>query len=158
MKNLMLLIGVFSILSFTACGQAGKAVPEKVKTAFSEKFPDATKVKWDKENETEWEAEFKMNSKEYSANFNADGTWVETEYELKLKDLPLAVTSKLKSDFADYKVDEAEVTETVEGTVYEIQLKKGKEEMEVAIDASGTLVKKESKSDEDNEDGEEDDD
>lgn len=49
MKNLMLMIAVVSIFCFTACGQAGKVVPEKVKTAFSQKFPGASKVKWDKE-------------------------------------------------------------------------------------------------------------
>lgn len=157
MKNLFLVVAVVSMFSLNACGQASKDVPDKVKTAFSQKFPTATKVKWDKENETEWEAEFKMNGIEYSANYGADGSWNETEYEIEAKDLPEAVKSALKTEFAKYEIGESEVTETVEGTFYEIQLKDGKNKMEAVVDASGKLVKKEGNKEEE-EDEEEDDD
>ena len=40
------------------------------------KFQNATKVKWDQEEENEWEAEFKMNGDEMSASFdNAGNGW-----------------------------------------------------------------------------------
>ena len=56
---------------------------QKMIEAFNANFPDAKKVKWKIEDTIEWEAEFRMNRKEYSANFNNNGEWQETEYELK---------------------------------------------------------------------------
>ena len=48
-------------------------VPDAVQSAFKTKFPEATKVEWEKESTNEWEAEFKWNGNEYSANFNSAG-------------------------------------------------------------------------------------
>ena len=127
---------------FTACGQKSD-VPAKVKTAFAEKFPNAKKISWDKENATEWEAEFKMNGKEYSANFDNKGSWKETEYRINKSDIPSAVKSTLDKDFKGYKIEVAEVSETVDGKVYEFMIEKGNSDMEVVINSYGKLVKKE---------------
>lgn len=88
MKNFMLVIAAAAMISFNACGQNAKDVPAKVKAGFDQKFPGVQNVKWGKENANEWEAEFKMNAKEYSANFNADGSWLETEYEISASEIP----------------------------------------------------------------------
>lgn len=143
MKNLVLLIAVVAIFSLNACGQKGKDIPENIKTAFTQKFPTATKVKWDKENEKEWEAEFKMDGKEYSANFDMNGAWMETEYEISVSEIPAAVKATLDTEFAGYKIDEPEVSETATAKLYEFELKKGKEELEVAIDLNGKVIKNE---------------
>ena len=68
------------IVSFTT--PQTKAIPEIVKTAFTKKFPSVKKVDWEKESDSEWEAVFKMNRIEYSANFTTDGKWLETEHEI----------------------------------------------------------------------------
>ena len=154
MKRLsILLIGAAFVIS-QACGQAGKDVPEKVKTNFTGKFPEAQKVKWEKENATEWEAEFKLNGTPYSANFNADGTWMETEYEIKESEIPPAVKQTLDRDYTGYEIEESEVTETPEGTFYEFALEKDESELKVSISADGTVVKKETR--EEGEEGDED--
>lgn len=158
MKNLFVLMGIIVIVCFTACGQTGKDLPSEVKTAFSRKFPDATGVKWDKESDTEWEAEFKLNGTEYTASFDPAGTWMETEYEITSVDIPTAVKSKLDNEFSDYKIEESVVSETPEGKVYEFELKAGKEEMDITIDMSGNVVKKERVEQEEEEEGDEDDD
>jgi hypothetical protein len=61
-------------LLLAGCGSSVN-VPENIKTIFSQKFPKAKSVDWDKENATVWEAEFEMGGKEYSANFGTDGSW-----------------------------------------------------------------------------------
>ncbi len=149
MKNVFMMIAVVALFSFSACGVGSKDVPAKVKSAFSEKFPNASKVKWDMEDAKEWEAEFKMDGKEYSANFNLDGLWLETEYEIEISQIPEAVKASLDSEFAGYKIKEPEVSETAEGILYEFQLKNGEEVLEVAIDAGGKVVSREAKGDED---------
>lgn len=152
MKNLLLLTMALAFINLYACGQKAKDLPEKVKSAFALKFPNASKVKWDKENDKEWEAEFKMDSKEYSTNFDLDGNWMETEYEISLNDLPEAVKACLDKEFAGYKIKEAEVSETAEGKVYEFELKKGKDEAEASISLSGEVISKEQGKDEKDED------
>ena len=152
MKNLVLIISITILFSLSACGQKKDEVPENVKTAFNQKFPNATKVKWGKENSSEWEAEFKMDGMEYSANFNNDANWLETEYEIEVNDLPELVKSTIVKEFKDYKIKESEISETAEGKVYEFEIKKGEERLEVAIDKEGKVVKKEQLNDEDDED------
>lgn len=156
MKNVMIVVMLLSIMLSTACGQKSD-VPTKVKTAFNQKFPDATKVSWDKENATEWEAEFKMDGKEYSANFDTDGNWKETEYEISKSDIPSSVKSTLDKDFEAYKIEEAEISETSDGKVYEFELENGENDIEVAISPEGKVIKKEAKEEEDDDENKEED-
>ncbi|MCF8380167.1 MAG: PepSY-like domain-containing protein [Bacteroidales bacterium] len=125
MKNLVLIVGALASLYIASCGQKSKDVPAEVKIAFAEKFSQATNVKWDKENATEWEAEFKMNGVESSANFDLSGKWMETEYLIASEDLPATLIETLAADYADYKPGVAEVTETPEAKVFELSLKNG---------------------------------
>ncbi|MDW7691698.1 PepSY-like domain-containing protein [Flammeovirgaceae bacterium SG7u.111] len=136
-----LMLGVLMALS-QIHAQSSTEVPEKVKTAFSQKFPNATNVEWEKENETEWEAEFKMDGKEYSSNFTSQGVWTETEYEIKKLELSTLAKKTLNTEFAGYEIKEAEISETAEGKVYEIELKKGEQELQVVISTNGKLIKK----------------
>ena len=143
MKNLLSFIAAIAVLCFTACGQTSKEVPSEVKAAFSRKFPAATGIKWDKENDKEWEAEFKVNGKAYSANFDNAGTWMETEYEISVSEIPEAVKASLDSGFTAYKIEKSEMSETPQSKAYEFDLKNGKEKIEVSIDANGNILKKE---------------
>jgi hypothetical protein len=154
MKNLILMIGAIAIFCFAGCGQTGNNLPAAVKTAFTQKFPDATGVKWDKESDNEWEAEFKMNGVEYTASFDNKGAWMETEYEISADDIPEAVKMTLEREYANYTVEEPEVSETTDGKVYEFELKSGEEEIKVAIDMNGNVLKK-TQGEEEDEEGEE---
>jgi len=152
MKKLSLLV----MLVLTATLQSfAQDAPTKVKDAFNKKFPEAKSVHWDKENATEWEAEFKMNGKNYSANFGTDGSWKETEYEISETELPKAVKNTLNSTFKGYDVEGAEVTETPNMKAYEVEIEKGKTTMEVVIDENGKVLKK--KVEKENDDEEDDD-
>lgn len=147
MKAPILIVVAFAALSFTACAQKTTA-PKNVVKAFTQKFPDAKSVKWDKENDTEWEAEFKLHGEEYSANFSTDATWKETEHEIETSAIPANVKQTLDSEFVGYKIEEAEISETADGSVYEFELVKDETEMEVAISPDGKVVKKEVKAEE----------
>lgn len=154
MRKLSFLLALAVMILSQACAQQ-KEAPTKVKNSFTQKFPNAKKVKWDKENATEWEAEFKMNGKEYSANFNSDGTWKETEYKIKKSEIPAVVKQTLNSQFAGYDIEKVEVSKKPEGLVYELKLEKDDTDMEVAISSNGKVLKKESKNEEKEEEGEE---
>ena len=149
MKTLFLMIMITSVIGLSSCCNHATDVPEKVKTAFSEKFPDAKKIVWEQEDENEWEAEFKTNGKEYSATFGADGSWLETEYEIETEEIPELVKNTLDIEFEGFEIEEGEFIENSEGNFYEFEIEKEEIEMEVLIDANGNVVKKEILKDED---------
>ena len=156
MKKIILGLSLlFLATTAIACANVNKEkVPKAVKEAFAKKFPSAKKVHWDKESDKEWEAEFKMDKMEYSANFMEDGTWKETEHEIDKNNIPQTVMNTLNTSFAGYEIEESEISETNKGAVYEFEIEKDETEMEVAIDSNGKVVKKQS-SDEEDEEGEE---
>jgi hypothetical protein len=128
------------MIFFSACSQ--KNPPENVKKEFSQKFADAKSVKWDSEEANEWEAEFKINGTEMSACFDNTGKWLETEAEVKAKDLPSAVTNTLKNEFSGYKIGESSTIENPEKKGFEIALKNKETELTVIIGSDGTVLKK----------------
>lgn len=152
-----MLITVLSIaFSMQSCAQKPESnnVPEKVQTAFNAKFPDAKKVEWEMENDSEWEAEFKWNGKEYSANFGTEGEWRETENEIKESEIPADIRAILDQNFSDYEIEDPEIAEKPSGKSYEMEIEMGDEEFEVTIDAEGNLTKK--MENEENDDNDED--
>jgi hypothetical protein len=111
-----------------------------VRKAFSEKFPNATDVKWDKENASEWETEFTMSGKSYSANFSLKGSWKETEYVLTENEVPQIIINVLQKEFKDFKMETAEVSTTPKGSKYEFILENKELMREVVINDKGNIV------------------
>ena len=126
-------IFVFSMFVFAA------KPPVKVAKAFEAKFPEATNVKWGKENSKEWEAGFTVNGVKMSANFLTTGDWVETESEIGIADLPEPVTAEIMRLHPRGAITAAFRIETAkEGTKYEADVKTGKKTVEVILKADGT--------------------
>lgn len=137
-----------AFISNTACSQNSNKmpvdkVPTAVITAFNAKFPAAAKIGWEMENQTEYEAVFRLNRHEVSANFDKDGNWLSTETEIEKSELPAAVQAALKAGFGDYKIEEAYKIESVkEGISYEVEIEKGKETLEVVFSPDGQVLGK----------------
>ncbi|WP_046758229.1 MULTISPECIES: PepSY-like domain-containing protein [Kordia] len=141
--KIKLLTNVFICLLFLSCDEKEVKqtnAPKTVQEAFLSKFPSATKIEWEKENDTEWEAEFEMNTTKYSANFGLDGSWRETEHEIEVSEISKEILSNLKAEFPNYNIDEIEISETPSVTLYEFSLKKGDAELEVSINLEGKIV------------------
>lgn len=141
MKNLWLMVTMVTLFSANVFG-AGNAVPAKVRIGLEHKFQNAQQVKWSKESAKEWEAEFAWHGKAYSANFNNQGEWLETEYRISESEIPVAVKTALKKDFPDYKITIAEISETNKGKVFEFDIKNGQHKKEIAYVVNGTLISK----------------
>src|SRR4051812_10101149 len=110
MKKVFYLPLLCLFITVAACAQKIN-VPAAVSNAFKSKFPNATNVKWGKESAKEFEAEFKLNGTSISANFNTDGSWVETETVIKTADLPAAVTNAVKKKYPGAAITMAEKLE-----------------------------------------------
>ncbi|MCG2792050.1 MAG: hypothetical protein L6262_00690 [Weeksellaceae bacterium] len=78
----------WAIVCSSATISAQSKAPKEVVTAFYSKFPKATKVKWDKENATEYESSFTENNVKHSANYSSKGEWLETESPTIFVQLP----------------------------------------------------------------------
>ncbi|MFN8239336.1 MAG: PepSY-like domain-containing protein [Bacteroidales bacterium] len=143
MKTTILSLAAILLFIFTACGQSDKNVPASVKSAFSQKFSGATNVKWGKESDKEWEAEFKLGGENYSANFDNAGIWIETEYRISVKEIPAAVKTALNKESAGAIIKVSELTETKDGKFYEFVAGRGENETELVIDKAGNVISKE---------------
>jgi hypothetical protein len=121
------------------------ATPNLVIKAFQNRYQNVSNLRWSQESDDEWEAEFTMNEADYTANFNAAGIWIETEKMIQFAEVPHIVKDVLEKEFAGYKVDEAETSETEEGLVYEFEMENESKhtEREVAISPDGKVIKNE---------------
>lgn len=115
--------------------------PKVVKDAFVKKFPTASKISWGKESPKEWEVDFTLDGIKISAVFFEDGKWLETEQMVKASTLPKVVSNAIKSKYPDWTISEADKTESAKlGSIFEADLKKGKQKKAVAIKSDGTFV------------------
>jgi len=117
-------------------------VPDAVKNTFSNKFPTASNIKWEKENKTELEANFKMNNTDVSANFKLDGSWVETETTIPSNQLPAAVTNTVNTKYPGSVFGRTEKIEKPGGKLlYEVNITVKGKKKELELDPDGVIVK-----------------
>jgi hypothetical protein len=132
---------LYICIAVTACAQKIN-VPAAVKQAFASKYPNATNVKWGKESAKEYEAEFKLNGTNVSANFALDGSWVETETVIKIADLPGAVTAAVKKKYPGAVITMAEKLEEPGGKLlYEASFKVNGKKKSMELNPDGSAAK-----------------
>lgn len=105
-----------------------KKVPKVVLASFELKYPDEKDPDFEQDSHGYWEAHFKKKGEKYRADFNADGTWIETENSIKDKEIPIAIQKAIRREFSEMKIAEAEhVMSAIKGEFYDIEFKqKGK--------------------------------
>ena len=140
MKQAMLVVtGVFAISTF-GCSQrvTEKDLPEPVKTSFSKAYDKPGNVKWEKENKNKYEASFALNGKETSVVYSSDGILQETETEITVADLPVAITDYIAKNYKNAKIDEASKIIKKDGSIiFEAEVNK----KDLLFDASGKFLK-----------------
>lgn len=142
MKNLAYITIIIAALGFQSCSKKSEVkVPEAVKDGFTAKFADGHNVIWDKENDTDYEAEFEMEGRSYSAIFDMYGIWKATEYEISEDDIPAEIYMVLDENFSDFEIQEVEKGETTAGTFYEFELSIKDEVFEVTVNSDGSVTK-----------------
>jgi len=140
MKNTLLVLSLMIGMS-AANGQKvePKNVPASVKASFEKKFPGNTNVGWEKEN-GQYEASYKINKESHSATFSPDGTFLESEVNIQVSELPSAVLGYMKQHYPGISIGEAaRITKANGETNYEAEIK-GKD---VVFDANGKFLKEE---------------
>ena len=139
MKNIFFV--AFFICNIFTTTNAQTKVPKVVTEAFSKKFPTATNVKWEKENTTEFEANFTENKTQKAVNYSDKGVWLETETTIAFEQLPAKVQKTFNTENKDSKVKAVAIIETSKGeTYYEIEVKKLLKTVEFFYNAEGKLI------------------
>lgn len=144
MKKLLILsiCAVFT-LNNLAQGQKKEEPAPAAKDAFAAKYPEARKPIWSVEKPGAYEVEFTLNGVESSALFDAKGTFLESETEIKEVELPQTVRNALNKDFGGYKIREIEKVTDARGNVtYEMEAEKNKVQYELVFDGKGNLLNK----------------
>ena len=133
-------------LSFPLVAQkvSSEEVPSIILNSFKTRFPEVSGAKWEKEGTSGFEASFKMTKESYSAGFDLEGRWLETEKLISMKSLPEAVLGTLQNEFKGFQAKEVESVETPDrGNFFEMKISKGKEIYELQVSAEGKVLKKE---------------
>lgn len=144
------MILAFSLILANAYSQKIKEneVPEAIKSGFKKNYPGVKTVTWEKEN-GEYEAEFRQDKKEIAVLLDNMGVVKEVETEITASELPKTIRDFLAKDYADYKIEEAARIKAADVQTYEAEVEKGKETVELIFDASGKMLEKKIKKDED---------
>ena len=123
-------------------------LPKKVMDAVKSWFPEPEFTKLTKETTGDkviYDLEFKYKGRKYEMDIKEDGTVLEIEKEVALKDLPEAVTKALKAKYAKATIKEAMEVNLVMGKKltldhYEVILETNGKTMEVTVSPDGTKV------------------
>ncbi len=141
--SIMLIAGLLICSATFAQKLTADKVPAAVRNAFKAKFPKVTNAKWAMEDKTEYEAKFTLDSAKHSASFDKDGKWLETETEIEIAKLPQEVSGSILKNFPAYKIKEAaQLQKPGNANLYEVELVKGNETIEVQLKDTGEIVNK----------------
>jgi len=134
-------------------------VPAATRTSFEMKYPKAADVNWSHYEtmtvpiEWEWTGWPAMDTSDYVASFNVDGSdywvwyddegdWVGTVTEISNTGLPAAVNNVIQSKYAGYSVVSADKENDKNRTAYELKMENGKDKIKLLVDENGNVLKK----------------
>lgn len=134
MTMMVLIVTSFTVVNAQKLDAA--KVPIVVKAAFAKQYPGIT-TKWEKED-GQYEASFKQHGNSSSTTYKANGTFIESEIDIKVTELPASVLSYIKEHYKGKTIKEAAKITKADGTVnYEAEVN-GKD---VIFDAKGNFLK-----------------
>ena len=140
MKNIIpgvLLLSSVMLNSCTAKWDESQ-LPAAVKDSFARSYPGVS-AKWQKDG-SQFEAEFSMNGKEFTAVYGAGGSLEETEIEIGLGELPDSARNYLQAHFKPADIKEVEKLIMPNGE-FSFEAEAGGQEL--VFDSTGRFVKQE---------------
>ena len=123
MKGFKLMGVVFLPIAFGACATAisHEEIPSVVINAVMTKYPDATDLDWEVKGGV-YEAEFDLGKEDYEVWVNSGGTILKVAQEIKNTQVPGIILKKIRTDFKDFKLDDAKRIEIAQKVYFELEL------------------------------------
>ncbi len=147
-KLTLLFAATLMATSINAQKIAADNVPQPVLSAFKAKFSIAEKTSWEMDYDN-YEADFTVGKSDFSAKFDKDGKWIQTETYLKLSELPKLIREALSKKYGElsgYKVEESKKLEKEKETTYAMEVVKGENTYDLVFDEAGELLEEDLKS------------
>ena len=139
-KYLVLQVFLFTLFINLANAQdlKEKDVPAAVKSALTQKYPEAKKVSWEKEKgnyEANWGGK---SGEDNSVTFMPDGSFVEIVQAIPISQLPAIIVTYINKNYKGATIKEAgKVTDASGKKMYEAEIK-GKD---LLFDENGVFLK-----------------
>ncbi|HEY8510432.1 MAG TPA: PepSY-like domain-containing protein [Cyclobacteriaceae bacterium] len=138
MKTLILIIFVGGISYATAQDVAKSDVPTEVSAALKSKFAKAKDIEWEMEGDL-YKADFEVGSRDHELWIDRSGSIRRHREELSRRDLPQVISEKVKTEFQEYRIDDAHKVEDNGRILYHIDLDGPGEDREVWFAEDGTI-------------------
>ncbi|NNE31207.1 MAG: PepSY-like domain-containing protein [Winogradskyella sp.] len=130
-----------SLLIFNCNTHLNAQAPEAVKKTFQAKYPGENDPDWHTDSHGYYEANFKIDGIKYRADFNADGTWVETECSIDEDELPEAIKKVIEEKYDDEEITEIERVESAKkGLFYDVEFKRKGKNKDVEFRTDGSII------------------
>jgi hypothetical protein len=139
---------IITLALFTSALQAQhlkeSEVPAAVIKGFHDSYKDVNAKSWEKEKNGTYEVEFNLSKTEHAVIFNPEGQILWVQEEISATALPKTVNEYLDKNYPGYKIEEVKRGTMPTGdNNYEVEIKKGKDELELMFDSIGNFVSKE---------------
>jgi phage baseplate assembly protein gpV len=132
----MLQLCLFASAAVTAQTVKQDAVPAPAKSSFTKAYPDASKVKWEKEHK-DYEVSFVQQGKQMAALYDANGQLKETEVVIGTAELPKAASEYVNANYKGAAIKEAtKITKAGGKVTYEAVVNK----KDLLFDAAGKYM------------------
>jgi hypothetical protein len=118
-------------------------VPALVKESFAKDFPNVKEVSWSDED-SDFEAEFKLDNAFCSANYDTNGHRKELETTIKNEQLPKSALDYIGKNYSNYKlIEAAKITNDKNIVIFEAELGLNGESFDLIFDTNGKFLEKE---------------
>jgi len=143
MKKVALFIsGLLFVSAASAQKISPDIVPQVVVDAYKAKFSIAEKTSWEIDYD-KYVADFSVGKNDFSAKFDKDGKWLETDTYIKPSDLPKNILKEVQKKYGElsaYKIEDAEKVEKEKETTYELEVKRGEDTYLLEYAENGDLL------------------
>ena len=118
--------------------------PSSATSAFKAKYPSGVVQEW-YDNDTEIVCYFENGDNYGSAHFTVKGAWVRSEFTLSEEEIPNAISTSIKSKYADGEIIDVMKIENTKGTQFKVVIYNPIEESDYAVtlDDTGKIIKEE---------------
>lgn len=115
------------------------AQPQEVTKGLKQKFPTAKNIKWTKEDNDYWRAEFLLGGRKTSAKFDPEGHWHSAQQEIDLEEIGVEeVRAAIKKDFSACRIISIKINNWAGyGTSYDVEGICGTENKKLSYDSNG---------------------
>lgn len=126
-------------------GGTGDLIPSQPSSAIEEyiqtKYPNARIIEIDREDRGYTEVDIINEGVLLELLFDEGGAWVQTSQDVRVRELPQAVTSAIQAAYPGYQIDDADWVETPEGEWYLVELEmRGEADLYVRVTEDGTIL------------------